>query len=227
MDAERFDAILRTFSDTLSRRAVSGFTLTGLLTALGSAIDADAKKKKKRKKKKKKCKSGTKKCGKKCISADDCCTSADCAIGGACAGGLCICPDGQHACSGECVDEERCCLQCGENVNDCCQGGEVCNGSFGSEICQDGGCPETDYCNSDEIFYCATEPQDCVCATTVDDPPANACVVLEALQPESCEPCSASSQCGDNEVCVPGDTTVSGFCADCTSSFCVPLCGEL
>jgi hypothetical protein len=225
MDAERFDAILRTFSDTLSRRAVSGFTLTGLLTALGSAIDADAKKKKKRKKKKKKCKSGTKKCGKKCISADDCCTSADCAIGGTCAGGLCICPDGQHACSGECVDEEQCCLQCGEGGNDCCEGHEVCNSNFGDAFCQTGGCPETDYCTDPNTFSCATTPNICICATTVDDSPENACVLQEATLATSCESCSSSAECGTGKVCIPGTGGSTDFCG-CEEAFCVPVCEQ-
>jgi hypothetical protein len=220
VDAARFDALLRSLSETLSRRAVSAFTVTGLLTTALSHIDADAKKKKKRKKKKKKCKGSTKKCGKKCIPLDDCCTNADCPTGGACAGGLCICPNGQHACSGECVDEEQCCLQCDE---DCCDGNEVCHGDSGGQICQTGGCPETDYCTAPDTFFCATTPNTCVCATTADDSSENTCVLLEATLATSCESCSSSSECGAGKVCIPGTGGSTDFCG-CEAAFCVALC---
>jgi hypothetical protein len=223
VDAARFDALLRTLSETISRRTVArasaGLSLAGILaTQLGLPM---AEGKKQHKKKKKKCKGGTKKCGKKCIPADDCCTNADCATGGACAGGLCICPDGQKDCFGQCVDDETCCLECGE---DCCltesAESEVCNPNSGDPVCQSGGCPETDYCNVPEAFFCATAPNICACATTVDDPPVNACVSVEGLEADTCDPCSVSSQCDNGEVCIPGGTVGCG----CDSSFCVPLC---
>lgn len=75
MDADRFDAYVRSFPAVTSRRAALGAALTSLLIALGS--DGGAARKKKRKKKK------------RCAAPRVICGKACCAVGESCRDGVC------------------------------------------------------------------------------------------------------------------------------------------
>ena len=143
MDASRFDALSRFFSDGTSRRRMmrllGGLTLGGAFTAL-PFVDVLAKKKHK---KKKKCKKSQRKCGKKCLPATSCCTTADCDNCETCQGGACVanaccpeCPGDQvcldngscaQACSGEtCPTDCNCSFDTTEGANNCVQSGGTC-----------------------------------------------------------------------------------------------------
>lgn len=241
MDADRFDAVIRRFSDP-SRRALLGLTLGGGMASLLGLSEADAKKKKK---KKKKCKGGTKKCGKKCIAATACCSSADCG-GRACNNGTCSCPDGEFACGSTCVSGDACCEdnQCaaGQNCDDgfcrcpgsnaiacgesCCDGDDqVCRVDGGPATCQDGNCPASNYCNGSTRFFCANSPAGaCVCASTTDPMTQTVCVDFSAtVNPANCNACTTSANCPSGQFCIPGNSSPSGACG-CSNNFCVPLC---
>jgi len=125
MDATRFQDLLRTVTNTPSRRgiarAVAGFGLSGMLTTRLALSDAEAKKKrKKRKKKKTKCptiscndnsKNGDESdidCGgrcNRCINGKACASLKDCKSG-LCASGTCV------ECGGP--------AQCGSDANGAC-----------------------------------------------------------------------------------------------------------
>jgi hypothetical protein len=200
MDANRFDNLLRSLVDASSRRgiarAVTGMLLAGPFAVLLDATDAAAKKKKR---KKKKCKGGARKCGKKCIPATSCCTTADCGTGGACAGGACICAVKFRSCQGKCIPDGDCCSssECGD-----CQ------------TCQNGQC--ADACDTGQ--ECVTGQCQCTpgsCPGCCDD--------------NTCKPGNTSGNCGTGgEVCVPctgGQTCQGGACA-CTAGqdFCGGSC---
>jgi hypothetical protein len=158
MDESRFDHVLRTFAAVSGRRAA-----LRLLSAAGMALVAGnglasggLTRKKKRKKKKKTCKGDTRKCGKTCIPAANCCSDADC-HGGSCVARTCQCLGGMKACNGACVPETHCC----ENAD--CDDGNPCT----TQICnQDGTCshphrPDLSYCGGNNLCsggVCAAYP---------------------------------------------------------------------
>lgn len=150
MDARHLDDLAREIGSQVPRRSVLG-ALGGLAALLvAPKIETDAKKKKK------KCKGGKKKCGKKCILADQCCTSADCGSRGNCVNGTCVCPTGQKACNGGCIPQTSCCQnsECGPNQT-CSNGTCACPGNQtkcgdacieSGLCCPNGDCPTGQFC---------------------------------------------------------------------------------
>jgi hypothetical protein len=122
MDADRFDAFVRSLDIAAPRRTTVGALLGAGLAALLARFgieDAGAKKKRKKRKRKKKCKGGKKKCGKKCIPKANCCQSADCGTNEKCTNGACepCLPQGTA-----CTDDAECCTGiCDAYTNKCQQ----------------------------------------------------------------------------------------------------------
>ena len=126
MDAEHFDALIRSIDQCAPRRAilrVLGGGVAALLTH-PSGEDAEAGKKKRKKHKKPRkgnkpgnkpgtklsCPSGAKTCGETCIPAANCCGNADCGSGMACREGACVCHAGLLGCGTHCVSGDQCCF---------------------------------------------------------------------------------------------------------------------
>ena len=95
MDGNHFDTIIR--AAVQSRRSVLGSALAAVLGVM-SQTGSEAKKRRKR------CKSPRVKCGKKCLRAGSCCTSADCDPCQTCSGTRCVVAPSGTACGvgGEC-----------------------------------------------------------------------------------------------------------------------------
>lgn len=180
------------------------------------------------------CPAGEKDCQGTCVPDDVCCPS--CTGDQTCQGGACACPGGTFPCGTSCVDGDECCsdldctgnLECANGFCVCnvpCDGGVCCN-SVEDEICeagegcQGGGCPTTDYCNSLDTFVCGIG---CICTTTVDPTPGNACIINPLASLPDCTPCSSSAECGAGEACIHGGGSCS--CA-VEGTFCTPLCEE-
>jgi hypothetical protein len=131
MDANRFDAFVRSINIAAPRRTALGALLGGGLSALlPRSGSSDATAKKKRRKKKKRCKGSKKKCGRKCIPKANCCNSADCGENEKCASGDCVpCLPQGTACT---TDAECCTDICDAYTNRCqqvrvdCALGESC-----------------------------------------------------------------------------------------------------
>jgi hypothetical protein len=204
MDNTRFDDLLRNFASGSSRRKALVAMATSLFTA-GSlaAFSEDADARKKRKKKKKKCKGGTKKCGKQCIAATACCSSADCGGNGACVDGACDCGAGFKACDGACIPDIDCCGSCpGDTV---CEGGDCACPTGAPFACPGGACNEFDECC--DASDCSGGLQcfngACLCAGADDIPCGGAC----------CNP--------GTEVCdAPSSTCEAGTCASFPNDWC-------
>ena len=158
MDARQLDDLARDIGSRLPRRSMLG-ALGGLATLLAAPqLQSDA-----RKKKKKKCKGGKKKCGKTCIPADQCCTSADCGARGNCVNGSCVCPTGQKACNGGCIPQASCCqnTDCGldqtcSNGTCTCPDNQTKCGAVCLEpglCCADRDCPAEQRCD-DDLCWC-------------------------------------------------------------------------
>lgn len=236
LDAERFDALVRSLDLRAPRRAalgVLGGGLGGLLTRLG--VDhTEAKKRKK----KKKCKGKKRKCGKKCIPKSKCCKDSNCG-------------DGLQCCNGACIEDSLCCAD-----NDCfsiytCEGGfctciddpsdvpcndveccdpatEVCTVTETTSFCQAGGCPAgADVCNDGTIFFCGG-PGACVCTTSVEE--RTVCTDFAGV----CTTCTTDAQCADvldqDAVCIvidgectcDGGETTACVAVGCPSGFAAP-----
>src|SRR5690349_7394232 len=102
MDADRFDAAVRTFSPVRSRRAALGLA-AGALAALGLSHAADTQAKSRRKMPKKKCKKAADcKSGQNCAKGKCVTEQGTCAAGAdTCAGvgnPFCHDPSGKHTC---------------------------------------------------------------------------------------------------------------------------------
>ncbi len=195
MEADRFDDITRALSEPPSRRgiarALAGLSLVGGVSALLGPADAWARKKGKGKKKKKKCKSGTKKCGKTCISATSCCSAADCSSGGACAGGTCVCAIGFRSCQVGCIPTSNCCTD-GE-----CGAGERCQD--GSCVVLTPFCAGKDFCTAGTAV-CQSSGSECGCFVDEEsgDPFCGQTSDLESAT--DCSQCAAGRTC----VSLPG-----------------------
>jgi hypothetical protein len=195
MDAERFDAVARALTDSTSRRTALGLSLGGLLGGVG-LLGIEAKRKKR--KKKKKCKGGTKKCGKRCIAADGCCTDAECVGGATCQSNACVCPT---EC---CVDAD-----CPAAVN-----GTVCRAEACRGVC--GTAPHPNTC-FEPPSICTSNEQCCNddCALGQDG-------VKRCTPSQLGEPCLARTYCAEGLVCrahrcdppspVGGPCTTDGDC---------------
>jgi hypothetical protein len=230
MDADRFDALIRSLPLAAPRRTALGALgggLTALLTRVG-IDDTEAKNGKKKKKKKKKCKGGKKKCGKKCIPKSQCCNDANCG-------------EDQQCCNGECIDAFFCCtvsdclsdfytcdaglctcptaseIPCGSDF--CCDPAtQVCKANENLSECQDGSCPDTDYCDDPNIYFCGG-PGDCSCVTSVDNE-----TVCSDLFGE-CFACTTDAECtaelGEAAVCLDLSGQFCGACDTDVTTACV------
>ncbi len=234
MDSARFDDLIRNLAACRSRRATLAALTNGLVGAgfLALLDDAEARNRKKRKrknKKKKKCKSGTKKCGKQCIPNRACC--GDCP--GANPGGTSCGQDGdcgpqQNCIDGNCICSNPLAINCGAL---CCNSdSEVCEFGNSTPTCipaSGGSCPVSNFCNDSTFYACATGAQpheNCVCATTADSPPQNACVFFQYTQQPAanCTPCANSLDCPQGQFCILGNASGVSYCG-CNNNFCVPF----
>jgi hypothetical protein len=215
MDARHLDDLAREIGSQVPRRSVLG-ALGGLAALLAAPkLGADAKKKKK------KCKGGKKKCGKKCIAADQCCTSADCGARGNCVGGACVCPTGQKPCNGGCIPQASRCQnsECGAsqtctNGTCTCPGNQTKCGAACIEsglCCPSGECPagqscedETCWCNAADGIWCD----------------ARCC---DASKGEVCTSNAASSTCagGGCQLIDWCNVTENSVCRDSPTEYCV------
>lgn len=197
MDARHLDDLAREIGSQLPRRSVLGALggLAALLTA--PALQGETKKKKK----KKKCKGGKRKCGKKCIPADQCCTTADCGSKGECVGGACVCPAGKKACNGGCIPQDACCQSrdCGP-MQDCTNGACTCGG--GQAVCGD-------LCISPEVC--------CALASSPACPGEQHCNGGFCMCPDPGEnPCGDGSCVEGSECCVNANCPDGQHCDDGT-----------
>ena len=136
MDADRFDALVRSLSPGSSRRTVLTVVASGLLAL--SANDLAAKKKKKKgKKSRKKCNREKTPCGDECCDAGDGCFEfEDTAFCYTQCNPVCTSP--QVCCGEDCTDvtaDPKNCRRCGT----ACAENEVCR--FANCICDGPGCP--------------------------------------------------------------------------------------
>lgn len=214
VDGSRFDALARQLGRGASRRPLLGAGLAALTAAglnIAQTIDSEGKGKGK-KKKKKKCKGNTKKCGQKCIPADQCCTSADCGNGGQCASGTCSCPAGQKSCNGGCIPQAACCTtsDCG-SIQTCVNGTCACppeTKACGPEclpptVCCSQACPGSQTCDNGT----------CVCDTINENPcPDGSCV--------SGDECCVDSQCPSGQECLNGTCLCKGDGITCDDQCC-------
>jgi hypothetical protein len=213
VDADRFDAVVRSLTDRSTRRTTLGISLGGVLGALGLAVSEARKKKKRKKKKCKKCSScqtckkgkckpkpeGTACSGGVCVAGTcaclsgfkpcqgscvpDCCTDADCENGAVCAGGTCSCLSGFKVCGEECIPEDDCCTDDDCDTDDPCLTG----------ACNQGSCEQN------------PAPNGTICG----DPCSR------------CQTGVCTDQCGSGETCLG-----NGSCGKtCTQDNQCPLCG--
>jgi hypothetical protein len=226
MDANRFDSLLRQFGEIASRRDVArlGALAIGVTSLLELVAGGARKKRGKHKKKKKRCKGGAKKCGKTCIPAANCCSSADCGVCESCQNGQCAsgCDTGQECVAGACRCATSSCDGCcdgdachdGNSDGNCGHDGDVCVTCSGGKTCQSGSCA------------CPGEQQDCNGACIAQD----ACCI-DGVQngSESGVDCGGTCpRCFDGSACVSRDDCqsalclgtpgVGGFCSECRTS---------
>ena len=203
MDADRFDALLRSLAAMPSRRDVlRGLGGAGIgLGSLRLSTVVAAKKKRKRKKKRKKCKGGTKKCGKTCVPSTGCCSSSDCGTGATCVNGTCNCPSGFKNCESECIPAGQCCEACP-----------------GDKACAEGVCA----CPANAPFECPGDAcfREGQCCVTEACPVGFECVDGLCL-------CPGADTINCNEVCCDGATEIcqvekvgNEFVASCQAGGC-------
>ncbi|MGH2617473.1 MAG: hypothetical protein ACRDJC_19740 [Thermomicrobiales bacterium] len=144
MDADRFDAFVRSLP-VIARRTALGSLLGAGLAALHTRFESEdtaARKKRRKKKRKKKCKGGKKKCGKKCVNlatdGNNCGVCGNACKSGACVHGACTC-QGAIECPDGCL-----CASRAEGGPDACQSGvdqtDTCN--------EDADCPFRSFCRN-------------------------------------------------------------------------------
>ncbi len=139
MNAEHFDALMRSIDLRAPRRAVLG-VLGGGLAALLTRLSVDGVEAGKRKHKKHKkpgkgnkpgnkpgptlsCPSGVKTCGTTCIPTENCCAPTDCGSGMACRDGECTCLAGLNRCGATCVSGDQCCFDTSCPIDYVCDDG--------------------------------------------------------------------------------------------------------
>ncbi len=195
VETSRFDSLTRTFATLFSRRTLAGVLGLGALTPdLGEA----------KKKRKKKCKGKKKKCGKKCIAKSACCKDSECSEGESCCSGQCSAP-----------------VYCGDVKT--CGCGEVCKAESGggNYACQDGACPDFNYCNESGSYYCGVCDGTgcCVCATSLAG--TNGCVEVNGFASASC---ASDDDCaealGQPALCIAAGPD----CSDVGPTICAPRC---
>lgn len=225
MEADRFDALLRSLASRSSRRAFTSLPIVGSLAVLlGHAPEVASKKRKK-----KKCKGGATRCGKACVDSQSdpahCggCNQA-CTAGASCRNGSCQtgsggcnppCPTGSTCVNGACQPDSGCNPPCPAD-RPCFKGFCLCTG--------DGQCardkdPGGQFCNQptdgDPLkVHCGCSRDQIVCTTG-----------------ESCSNCCTTAACilpplNDSFVCpsVPPGSYRGRFCCidndkPCSSNF--------
>jgi hypothetical protein len=216
MEANRFDDLLRSLSESPTRRGI-GRTLAGLGLggALGRLSLIEAETKKKKRKKKKKCKGGKVKCGKK-----KCCAAGDSCLGGACclADQVCgaACCTGSDACvDGACCPADRACGTL------CCAPTQVC-GDPEQAICVvgQGTClTGASSCSGANFIFC-NESDQCVCAQATDG--STRCTTpIPENGVDDCGQCTSDADC---EVLFPDIAGV--FCGANATGPCGCAAGE-
>ncbi len=194
MDANRFDAFVRSFTITAPRRSAIGALLGGgfalLLTRFGHE-DAASRSKRKRKAKHKKA------CKRACAPCEQCkrgkCRprphGAACDPGDGCVGSACPCPVESERCGNTCVDLLTDSAHCGACNTPCPSG----------QSCLHGTCTCDPFNNS-----CPTEVDgQCGCGAVVADVFTAACVDRNS----ACDldlPCQTSDDCPPRSVCLRG-----------------------
>lgn len=81
------------------------------------------------------CGANRQRCGKACITGDQCCTNRDCPHNLRCDDNRCRCPENLQRCRNRCIPKDRCCehsdcpgdQRCIENECGCPQGQKLCN----------------------------------------------------------------------------------------------------
>lgn len=188
MDADRFDALLRSLASGASRRTLTSLTIAGSLAALlGHVPDVAGKKRKK----KKKCKGGTTKCNNACVDSQSdpahcggC--NQPCASGATCRNGSCQTTGG---CNPPCPTGSTC-------VNGSCQTSGACNPPCPSDRpCYKGAC----LCSSDGQCIRDRDPGGDWCVKPTDDPFKTHCGCSRGET--VCAPGEACSFCCTTEFC--------------------------
>jgi hypothetical protein len=167
MEANRFDDLLRSLSESPTRRGI-GRTLAGLGLggALGRLSLIEAETKKKKRKKKKKCKGGKVKCGKK-----KCCAAGDACLSGAC------CPD-DRACGTVCC-----------TASQVCGDAETATCVVGQGTCAAG----ASSCGSGNFIFC-NESDQCVCVRATDG--STRCATpIDGITVDDCGLCTTDADC--------------------------------
>lgn len=167
MDADRFDALVRSIPVLASRRAaLKGVLGTGAASVMAyfGATAADAKKHRRKKKKKKKCQTGTQKC------AGVCCPVGSC-IGGSC------CPTDQ-TCGAVCCPAGQ---RCGDPATGACVAGQG--------TCAAG----ADSCATNNFIFCNNNAL-CVCAQATDGT-TRCATPIATITVADCGLCSSDADC--------------------------------
>lgn len=156
MDQPNFDGLSGRVDQALGRRSLlhAAFLATVLPgTWIPNGRDAAAKRKKR-----KRCRSPRVKCGKTCLPAGACCTSADCTqvTGQVCVAKSCECPGGQV------VSGNACAVPCDPVCGDCqrCVAGACIDVADGA-ACTDGGVCRNKVCKPDRSLGCTVAQDSC------------------------------------------------------------------
>jgi hypothetical protein len=217
LDGNRFDALLRSFTECPTRRGIgqtlAGFAFGGMFTKL-SLIEAEAKKKRKKKKRKKKCKNGTKKCGKQCCASGDACLEGKCCPADRVCAAAC-CAGGDVCIDDACCPADRACGTI------CCAGSQIC-GDPEQAVCVvgQGTCAAgASSCSSANFIFCNASDQ-CVCAQAIDG--STRCTTPIATNGvDDCGQCTSDNDC---EILFPA--IVGVFCAENATGPCGCQPGE-
>jgi hypothetical protein len=223
MDGARFDNLLRTLSESPSRRGIArtlaGIALATPLAALCDAPWTAARKKHKRKKHKKnhtscgECGGSTICQNGQCVCPTACCSNADCGFQGVCESGVCDCKSGARFCAGTCIPENDCCTSEECDTNQTCQDGQCaclathkeCSGAcIPRNVCCNGSCAAGEDCliNGSCAKVCGGGDcaNGCFCGVGTAEGSFHHCHVTVA----SCNAlpaCTSTAQCPVGQVC--------------------------
>lgn len=240
MDANHFDNVARALASGSRRRfgqALGWLALGGSAAFLLPGPEGEAKRKKK-----KKCKRGTKKCGKKCIPATQCCPPFGCGMGAECVNGACRCYPGWKQCGAICIQDHQCCTDadcvdslfghtCKEHTCtcsgvssnlSCCKPGEIYN--YPERRCEAGPCPNDPLCDNGltDTYLCGTPVGGFgVCARSASN---RSVCINESDEARVCTNCQSDNDCvalkGSGYVCInPGWCR----CGGAQTGFCAPV----
>lgn len=202
MDDARFDDLARLLNAPSRRSVLIGAAALALFVGRPIQPETLARKRKKHKKKRKRrkptdtgCQSGTRPCGDKCLTPDQCCDSTDCDPGQSCnAANTCFC---QAQCGDAECGDDGCGGSCGAcGAGEHCQDGQcICDPDCAGKACGDDGCGGS--CGACHATQEICEQGQCACS------------VPGKLGPG--EICSSDTDCcpySGDEICSKG----AGFC---------------